>query len=297
MRTIVRQTGHRTTIEVKADKGEDLRGIAEALTSPASSKKRVSVIEAAHYAAVQAWLKTIPDNGGELDSALDAAILAALPHLDGFSFQDGVAAWMQACFGPEITGDKLERGDRLLEEVFELLQSGDYPHDRINALQAYVYGRPKGEPFQEVGGVLVTLAAYCIAHNVDMHVCGGMELARVWTKIEQIRAKQAAKPKGSALPIAQTSPADKMSQAAIDVLAERRRQIEVKGWTPEHDDEHRHGEILWEAWGALARLSGQALEQRTSGNLSHYRQILVEGTAMILAEIERLDRTASRDEA
>ena len=28
------------------------------------------------------------------------------------------------------------------------------------------------------------------------------------------------------------------SQAVLDVAAERRRQIEAEGWTPEHDDEH-----------------------------------------------------------
>lgn len=34
------------------------------------------------------------------------------------------------------------------------------------------------------------------------------------------------------------------SQAVCDVLAERRRQIEVEGWTPKHDDKYRSGELL-----------------------------------------------------
>ena len=46
-----------------------------------------------------------------------------------------------------------------------------------------------------------TLAAYCLAHGLDMHSAGETELARVWTKVEAIRAKHAAKPKGSALPV------------------------------------------------------------------------------------------------
>ena len=33
------------------------------------------------------------------------------------------------------------------------------------------------------------------------------------------------------------------SQAVLDVAAERRRQIEAEGWTPEHDDEHSVGEL------------------------------------------------------
>jgi len=121
--------------------------------------------------------------------------------LDASSFQQRVGHWMQACFGPAISADRLERGDRLLEEVLELLQSGDYPAERVAALAGYVWSRPAGVPAQEVGGVKVTLAAYCLAHEIDMHEAGETELARIWTKVEAIRAKQAAKPTGSALPM------------------------------------------------------------------------------------------------
>lgn len=125
----------------------------------------------------------------------------------GGAFQEWVGRWVHECFGPVIAADRLERGDRFLEEALELLQSGDYPRERIGALENYVYGRPKGEPAQEVGGVMVTLAAYCEAHGLDMRAAGDAELTRVWGKIEQIRAKQAAKPTGSALPIAQSQEA------------------------------------------------------------------------------------------
>lgn len=132
-------------------------------------------------------------------------IIAALqpsPAPVGEALQPRVLPWMLACFGPVIPYDKQERGDRLLEEVFELLQSGGYDPARVLALRDYVWGRDVGEPFQEVGGVMITLAAYCIAHGLDMHEAGETELARIWTKVEAIRAKQAAKPTGSALPIA-----------------------------------------------------------------------------------------------
>lgn len=119
---------------------------------------------------------------------------------DTNDFQDRVRPWMQACFGEVISNDRLERGDRLLEEVLELLQSGAYPKERVASLVAYVWGRPEGEPAQEVGGVMVTLAAYCLAHGLDMSEAAETELARIWTKVDVIRAKQAAKPKGSALP-------------------------------------------------------------------------------------------------
>lgn len=47
---------------------------------------------------------------------------------------------------------------------------------------------------------MVTLAALCLAQGLDMHAAGETELARIWTKLEQIRSKQAAKPKHSPLP-------------------------------------------------------------------------------------------------
>lgn len=118
------------------------------------------------------------------------------------SFQDQVRDWLLECFGQHIAGDKQERGDRLLEEVFELLQSGGYSRDRVAALRDYVWDREPGDASQEVGGVMVTLAAYCWAHEIDMESAGRAEVERIWGKIELIRAKQAAKPTGSALPVA-----------------------------------------------------------------------------------------------
>jgi hypothetical protein len=127
--------------------------------------------------------------------------LASLTEGGGAPLQARVQPWMMACFGAEIAADRVERGDRLLEEVLELLQSGGYDPARVVALRDYVWGRPPGEPAQEVGGVMITLAAYCLAYGLDMHEAGETELARIWTKVEAIRAKQAAKPTGSALPI------------------------------------------------------------------------------------------------
>ncbi|WP_198173690.1 hypothetical protein [Lysobacter soli] len=108
-------------------------------------------------------------------------------------FQMGVSAWMAATFPKEVCADIRERGDRLLEEVLELLQAHGYDRDRVATLTQYVYGRHVGEPAQEVGGVMVTLGAYCLAAGLDMHACGDAELARVWTKIDEIRAKQGGK--------------------------------------------------------------------------------------------------------
>lgn len=123
------------------------------------------------------------------------------------AFQARVRAWLLRCFSPAVAADQLERGDRLLEEVLELLQSKGYPRERVAELVQYVYDRPVGEPSQEVGGVMITLASFCSTAGIDMHEAGEAELARILRPdvMENIRAKQASKPAGSALPAATTS--------------------------------------------------------------------------------------------
>jgi len=115
-------------------------------------------------------------------------------------FQQRVQPWMMACFGAEISADTKERNHRFFEESTELVQAGGMTASEAQQLVDYVYGRPVGDPAQEVGGVMVTLAALCLANGLDMHQAAEVELARIWTKVEAIRAKQAAKPKYSPLP-------------------------------------------------------------------------------------------------
>ncbi len=115
-------------------------------------------------------------------------------------FQQRVQPWMLACFGAEISADKLERNHRFFEEAGELVQACGMTREEAHMLVDYTWSRPVGEATQEVGGVMVTLAALCVANELDMHAAGETELARVWTMVEQIRAKQAAKPKNSPLP-------------------------------------------------------------------------------------------------
>jgi NTP pyrophosphatase (non-canonical NTP hydrolase) len=140
--------------------------------------------------------------------AYDCGFRAGQAHAAGL--QTGVDKWMDACFGQTIKADQLERADRFVEEALELAQTmPGFGADRAHALVDYVFGRDVGERPQEVGGVMVTLAALCNAAELDMNACGATELARVWTKVDAIRAKQAAKPTGSALPIATAKGAGK----------------------------------------------------------------------------------------
>ena len=119
------------------------------------------------------------------------------------TFQARVQRWMQACFGPAISADRVERNHRFLEEALELVQANGCTVSEAHQLVDYVFGRAIGDPVQEAGGVMVTLAALCEASGLDMHDAGEVELARVSDPdvIARLRAKQASRPKHSPLPM------------------------------------------------------------------------------------------------
>ncbi|VWB97332.1 hypothetical protein [Burkholderia lata] len=143
-------------------------------------------------------VEVISDLINERDEARGSSPNAA--GAEGATFHARVQPWMLACFGAEIAADRAERNHRFLEEALELVQACGCTASEAHQLVDYTFGRPVGDPSQEAGGVMVTLAALCLANGLDMHAAGETELARVWTKVEQIRAKQAAKPKHSPLP-------------------------------------------------------------------------------------------------
>ena len=97
-----------------------------------------------------------------------------------------------------------------------------------------------------------------------------------------------------------------LSQAAYDVIAERRRQTDVEDWTPQHDDEHEPGDLATAAsayvYHAAKRLNpyhaGEDEEPEVwpmRWSIDWWkptvpRRDLVKAAALIIAEIERMDR-------
>jgi len=120
--------------------------------------------------------------------------------IDERTFQSRVNPWMYACFGGDVAADKEKSNHRFLEEALELVQACGCSNSEAHQLVDYVFKRPIGDRKQEVGGVMVTLAALCLAQALDMHESGETELARIWKNMEQIRARQDAKPAHSPLP-------------------------------------------------------------------------------------------------
>lgn len=96
-----------------------------------------------------------------------------------------------------------------------------------------------------------------------------------------------------------------LSRSAInDIAAERQRQIDVEGWTPDHDDQHASGQLAAAAGSyALAKhprllwVGGNEFPltwpwHRRWWKPKDRRRDLIRAGALIVAEIERLDRAA-----
>lgn len=99
-----------------------------------------------------------------------------------------------------------------------------------------------------------------------------------------------------------------------DICKERVRQMEEEGYTPEHDDAHDRGELtlaaishagralelMTEKIDESRRLAGEALAECWPfagfvGRVKPPRRYLVIAAALIVAEIERLDRAAAEN--
>lgn len=97
-----------------------------------------------------------------------------------------------------------------------------------------------------------------------------------------------------------------MSKAIEDVIAERKRQIEKEGYSTEHDDEHNNFEMSDAALCYIESAQHEGMPCDVSGawpwDIKYWkpkspREDLVRAAALIIAEIERLDRANARDSA
>lgn len=185
---------------------------------------KVSTNDVGRDRAVELWNDRVPQSGG-------SAPAASQP------YQKRVLEWMMACFSMEICRDRQERNHRFLEEALELVQSLGCTASEAHQLVDYTFGRDIGEPEQELGGVMVTLAALCFPNDLNMDQAAEKELARVWTKIEKIRAKQAAKPKHSPLPEAPRTAASTVEPVARCIAAVEAIDVGYGGCDLDRDQE------------------------------------------------------------
>lgn len=126
----------------------------------------------------------------------------------------------------------------------------------------------------------------CIGSDAEWHFKPGYDPQVVLDAIAQ--AASGAEP---------ADPARVGGVAAI--AAERRRQIEVEGWTPEHDDEHGVGELARAAacYADPQNIDRESVPPKWPWDATWWkprdaRSNLVRAGALIAAEIDRLDRQA-----
>jgi hypothetical protein len=235
------------------------------------------------------WVRPVIEfqDGRFARSALSEVPAAVTP-----PYQERVAAWMRACFTPEICADHIDRNHRFFEEATELVQANGMTASEAHQLVDYTFGRPVGNTFQEVGGVMVTLMALCLAIDLDVEAAAETELARIWTKIEKIRAKQAAKPKHSPLP-------EHAPEAGERPQAEGEAAI-VAGWAQEYLERAAKAETelaasrrdYAEAMKILERLADETRgvvgfvplrEHMANANVNEFEALIEEARAIVAA--------------
>lgn len=92
--------------------------------------------------------------------------------------QAAVLRWVKETFGLALLA-KEERVARLLEEAIELAQAEGFPAEKVGRIAAHVYSKEPGSPAQEVGGIGVTLLAYCASVGLSADQCEIREFERV----------------------------------------------------------------------------------------------------------------------
>lgn len=172
------------------------------------------------------------------------------------------------------------------ETVIDLIRARDVAHEELSRIDAMVTMLLNGEWAEHVGKGSHSRAVEGVFTKLIN------EVSRIGDERDQLQAELAAL----------LVPRD-LSHAAIDVLAERTRQVKQEGWSTDYDDQHSDGQMAVAA-GYYALACGFP-HDRDGRRAPPYwpwdescwkpkdaRSNLVRSAALILAEIERLDRRA-----
>lgn len=177
----------------------------------------------------------------------------------------------------------------------------DWPRKARDA-RYEINGRPEWE------APCCPFCANIIDPTSDVTIIGGEGLALAHTACLPEEAALTPAPDGVGGQDLGASAAPIPTGALADIAAERQRQVQQEGWTPEHDDTHSRGEMARAA--ACYSLSsvhipitrpayiGEAIRHCWPWDQEWWkpkgaRVDLVRAAALIVAEIERLDRRQS----
>lgn len=107
--------------------------------------------------------------------------------------QKATMAWGRSTISTDV--DVETRCSRFLEESCEMVQASGLTEEHAIRVLHYVYARPKGKPFQEVGGVMITLSMLAEVQGISVEEAWATEYDRIHQPdvIEKVRKRQAEK--------------------------------------------------------------------------------------------------------
>lgn len=100
--------------------------------------------------------------------------------------------WSQLVFGEKIQAlTPKVRMLRLLEETLELAQAEGVNIGEVRLITDQVFKKPPGEPYKELGGVLVTMAVYAETKGYDIDCAFWDEFERIMDPVmmEKVRKR------------------------------------------------------------------------------------------------------------
>lgn len=162
--------------------------------------------------------------------------------------QSRVMAWMEEVFPERITQNREERGLRFLEEAIELAQSVGVTRERAERLVEYVYDRPVGHTGNEIGGVMITLAALSGVTKYHLGLEAENELNRISRPEVKVKIQERQTEKARDGVAAITSLNDGI--ACLDGEAKRR---EVRAPKVSEEELERVARTSRDYWNGLRR--------------------------------------------
>lgn len=108
--------------------------------------------------------------------------------------QIGAFKWALSAFGENEVRSVIQRAIRFGEEAFEGMQAAGVTKAQARAVLNYVYRRPPGELYQELGGIGISLLCFAQAANLDADRAERDELDRILSKpLDHFRQRNQAK--------------------------------------------------------------------------------------------------------
>lgn len=166
---------------------------------------KVSIVEPVVIANYDSEVKRLDELIQTMQRSFQEAMGAksAFDTLQGFQaaeeffagFQKGMMVWLayvNESDHPEL--QTLSRMVAFVEESTELVQSLGFEKEIILEIVEHVYSKELGEPYQEVGGVVTTLAGLCEAYEINLAHAGFNEYRRIMITRDKIREKIRNKP-------------------------------------------------------------------------------------------------------